>query len=165
MKDNKYGRIVMTTSGAGLYGNFGQTNYTAAKMGVIGLMNTLKIEGAKYDIRVNTVAPSAVSRLTKGLMTPEMEKMMKPEFVVPVVVYLCSDKCTDMGNIYNASANIFSRVAILTGPAVKVGDGVAPPSAEDIMANMEKINSLEKAKVYPTVADQMMSVLGFASEK
>ncbi len=165
MKSNNFGRIVMTTSGAGLYGNFGQTNYTAAKMGIIGLMNTLKQEGAKYDIKVNAVAPSAVSRLTESLLTPEMLEMMKPEFVAPMVVYLCSDKCTDTGNIYNAGVSIFSRVAIMTGPEVKVGDGVAAPSAEDIMASMEKINSLENAKVYPTLTDQMMTALGLAGEK
>jgi len=165
MKENGHGRIVMTTSGAGLYGNFGQTNYTAAKMGVIGLMNTLKHEGAKYDIKVNTVAPCAFSRLTESLMTPEIVEMMKPEFVVPMVMYLCSDKCADTGNIYNAGASVFSRVAIMTGPEIKVGDGSAAPSAEDVMANMEKINSLENAKVYPTLTDQMMAVLGLAGEK
>ncbi|MBW1900791.1 MAG: SDR family oxidoreductase [Deltaproteobacteria bacterium] len=165
MKSNNFGRIVMTTSGAGLYGNFGQTNYTAAKMGIIGLMNTLKQEGAKYDIKVNAVAPSAVSRLTESLLTPEMLEMMKPEFVAPMVVYLCSDKCIDTGNIYNAGVSIFSRVAIMTGPEVKVGDGVAAPSAEDIMASMDKINSLENAKVYPTLTDQMMAALGLAGEK
>jgi len=165
MKDNGYGRIVMTTSGAGLYGNFGQTNYTAAKMGVIGLMNTLKQEGAKYDIKVNTVAPCAVSRLTESLLTPEMHQMMKPEFVVPMVVYLCSDNCTDTGNIYNAGLSIFSRAAIMTGPEVKVGDGVTAPSAEDIMTSMEKINSLENAKVYPTLTDQMMTAMGIAGQK
>jgi hypothetical protein len=134
-------------------------------MGVIGLMNTLKQEGGKYDIKVNTVAPCAFSRLTESLMTPEMEAMMKPEFVVPIVIYLCSDKCTDTGNIYNAGASVFSRVAIMTGPEVKVGAGSAPPSAEDIMANMEKINSLENAKVYPTLTDQMMATLTLAGQK
>jgi NAD(P)-dependent dehydrogenase (short-subunit alcohol dehydrogenase family) len=102
MREQGYGRIVFTTSAAGLFGNFGQTNYSAAKMGLVGLMNTLKLEGEKYGVKVNTVAPLATTRLTEDVFPPEVQEQLKPEFVVPLVLYLCSDKCTDSGLILNA---------------------------------------------------------------
>ena len=92
-REQGYGRVINTTSAAGLYGNFGQANYSAAKLGVVGMMNTLKLEGAKYDIMINSVAPIAASRLTKDVMPPDLFKQSKPEFVSPMVLYLCSDDC------------------------------------------------------------------------
>jgi NAD(P)-dependent dehydrogenase (short-subunit alcohol dehydrogenase family) len=91
MKAKGYGRIVMTTSAAGLYGNFGQTNYTAAKLALVGFMNTLKIEGKKYDIKVNTIAPVAASRLTEDILPPDLFDKLKPEFVTPMTLFLCAE--------------------------------------------------------------------------
>ena len=148
MRKKGYGRIIMTTSAAGLYGNFGQTNYTAAKMALVGFMNTLKIEGAKYDIKVNTIAPVAASRLTEGVFPPDLFKMMKPEYVAPMVLFLCSDKCPESGGIYNAGMGYYNRVAIVTGPgAVFVQDNEIP-TPETVMANMDKISSMDNAKEY-----------------
>jgi NAD(P)-dependent dehydrogenase (short-subunit alcohol dehydrogenase family) len=91
MREQEYGRIVVTTSSSGLYGNFGQTNYGAAKMGVIGMMNTLVQEGAKYNIRMNALAPTAGTRMTEGLMPEKAFELLTPETVTPAVLYLVSE--------------------------------------------------------------------------
>jgi len=148
MKEKGYGRILMTTSAAGLYGNFGQTNYGAAKMGLVGLMNTLKIEGLKYDIKVNAVAPVAASRLTEDVMPGELFEKMSPEAVAPLVVFLSSRECPVSGNIYNVGAGFINRAAILTGPGTVVGDADRPPSVERVADSMDAIDSLTGGKTY-----------------
>src|SRR3546814_11383138 len=91
-RQQNYGRIVVTTSSSGLYGNFGQSNYGAAKLGLIGFMNTLKLEGQKNNIHVNAIAPVAATRMTENLMPPEVLERLKPEYVTPGVVFLCSEE-------------------------------------------------------------------------
>ena len=119
MQERGYGRIVMTSSGSGLFGNFGQANYAAAKLGVVGLMNTLELEGAKYDIRVNTIAPSAATRMTEGLMPPDMFAKFDPAFVMPGVLYLVSEDAPT-GVVLAAAAGVFStaRIAQTAGVAL-----------------------------------------------
>ena len=148
MKDNGYGRIVMTTSAAGLYGNFGQTNYSAAKTALVGLMNTLKLEGMKHNIHVNTVAPIAASRLTEDVMPPDLFERSKPEFVVPLVMVLCNEACEESGGIFNCGMGYFNRAAIWTGPAVQLGDRDHLPTPETIHENWKKINALEGAQEF-----------------
>ncbi len=136
----------MTTSAAGLYGNFGQTNYSTAKLGIVGMMNTLKTEGAKYNIKVNTIAPIAASRLTKEVMPPDIFENSKPEFVSPMVLYLCSDECSETGQIFNAGLGFFNRAAILTSNGLPIGDPENPPTPEMIHENFDKINNMENAR-------------------
>ena len=107
MKGQNYGRIVVTTSSSGLYGNFGQSNYGAAKLGIVGFMNTLKIEGQKQNIHVNAISPVAATRMTEGLMSEAVLAMLKPEAVTPAVVYLASDEAPT-GCIVTAGAGVFS---------------------------------------------------------
>jgi NAD(P)-dependent dehydrogenase (short-subunit alcohol dehydrogenase family)/acyl dehydratase/putative sterol carrier protein len=142
MREQGYGRIIVTTSAAGLYGNFGQTNYSAAKMGLVGFMNSLKLEGAKHNIKVNAVAPVATTRLTEDLLPPDLQDKLQPEFVAPLVLYLCSEQCPVSGSVYNAGMGYFSRAGVLTGNGKVVGGG-AVPTAEEIARNMKAIAALD----------------------
>ncbi|MBT7697980.1 MAG: SDR family NAD(P)-dependent oxidoreductase [Desulfobacterales bacterium] len=159
MRENKFGRIIMTTSGAGLYGNFGQTNYSSAKLGLAGFMNSLKIEGAKYNINVNTIAPLAASRLTEDIMPPDLLDKLKPEFVSPMALYLCSEESTETGQIYNVGMGYFSKAALMQGPGMLLGDADNPATLEDIHSNWEKINSIEGAKEMGDVNAGMFALL------
>jgi NAD(P)-dependent dehydrogenase (short-subunit alcohol dehydrogenase family)/acyl dehydratase len=165
MKEKGYGRIIMTTSAAGLYGNFGQTNYGAAKMALVGFMNTLKLEGAKYDIKVNTVAPIAASRLMADVIPPEMLEKMKPEFVAPLILYLASEKCPVTGRIYNAGVGYYGRAAVMTSPGAVIGGGQKIPTVEEVAASWEKIQSLKGAKELGQLNDLMGEMINAFSAK
>ena len=139
MKENSYGRIVNIASPSGLFGNFGQANYGAAKMGIVGLTNVLAIEGAKYNIKVNVIAPNATTRMTEAIFGEEMGKMFKVEQVVPMVAYLASEVCEPTHEIFSVGAGRFARVGIST----HIGYFNPDATAEDIDSNIEKIRLIE----------------------
>jgi 3-hydroxy-3-methylglutaryl CoA synthase/NAD(P)-dependent dehydrogenase (short-subunit alcohol dehydrogenase family) len=160
MKAGGYGRIIFTTSAAGLYGNYGQCNYSAAKMALVGLMNTLKLEAGRHGVRVNTVAPLAASRLTEDVMPPDLLERSRPEFVAPLVLFLCSEGCEVNGGVFNAGMGHFSRTAVLSAPAVELGDAEHPPTPEEIHENWSRIDSLEGAREMPDANSALAALLG-----
>ena len=142
MKAQQYGRIVVTTSSTGLYGNFGQTNYGTAKLGLVGFMNTLKLEGAKDNIKVNAICPVAGTRMTENLMPPEVLALLKPEFVTPAVVFLASDDAPT-GVVISAAAGAFSSAQIVESAGINLGQKA---TADDVAANWAKIGDFTGAK-------------------
>jgi len=110
MRDQGYGRIVMTASAAGLYGNFGQANYSAMKLAQLGFANSLAIEGDKKNIHVNTIAPIAGSRMTETVLPPDLIQALKPEYVVPLVAYLCHESCDVNGSVFEVGAGWIGKL-------------------------------------------------------
>jgi NAD(P)-dependent dehydrogenase (short-subunit alcohol dehydrogenase family) len=143
----------MTSSGSGLFGNFGQANYAAAKLGVVGLVNTLELEGAKYDIRVNAIAPSAATRMTEALMPPEMLAKLRPEYVMPGVIYLVSEDAPT-GVVLAAAAGVFAvaRIAQTAGVALDT----ATLDAEAVAANWSRITDESRLLDFDSVGRQTM---------
>ena len=139
MKEQGYGRILVTSSSSGLYGNFGQSNYGAAKLGVVGFINTLKLEGQKDNIHVNALAPVAWTRMTSNLMPPEMEDALAPEQVTPAVVFMCSEQAPT-GKIICAGAGAYAAAQIVETRGMYLGTA---PTAEDVADNWEQISKLD----------------------
>jgi len=139
-----YGRVIMTTSTSGLYGNFGQANYGAAKLGMVGLVNTLAIEGRKYNITANAVAPIAATRMTSDIMPPEALQALDPAYVSPLVVHLASEECMDTGEVVLAGGGQYARVHYVQA---KGAHFAAVPEVEDVSAAWDRIMDLEGAEL------------------
>jgi 3-hydroxyacyl-CoA dehydrogenase/3a,7a,12a-trihydroxy-5b-cholest-24-enoyl-CoA hydratase len=147
LRENNFGRVVFTTSAAGLYGNFGQTNYSAAKLGIVGLTKTLSHEGAKYNIKCNVIAPIAKSRMTETIMPPDVLAKLLPEYVSPLVAYLSSEGLEETAQIYAVGGGYFSRVAVMEGEGTYVNPSKGI-TAEQIAERWKQINDLSKARPF-----------------
>ncbi|MGV3759291.1 MAG: SDR family oxidoreductase [Actinomycetota bacterium] len=154
MREQNYGRIINTSSGAGIFGNFGQTNYGAAKMGLVGLTRVLAVEGAKNNIKANAIAPVAKTRMTEDLLGPLADKLA-PEFVTPIVTYLAHEDCEVSGEVYSVAGGKVSRVFIGVTP------GFVDPdlSAESVRDNLDKIRAEDGYAVPGSMNDELGLVL------
>ena len=157
MKENGYGRFIFTASNAGILGNFGQTNYGAAKMGLVGLCHVLALEGAKYNIKCNVLAPIARTRLTEELLGPAAETL-DPECVTPVVTYLASEACEQTHEIFSAGGGRFARMFVGLTPGWTKGAG-AKASAEEIQAHIDEIRDTEGYIIPSSIADEMKAMM------
>lgn len=166
MREQNWGRVIFTSSTSGIYGNFGQANYGMAKLGLYGLTRTLALEGRKHGVLVNAIAPTGGTRMTEGLIPPQVFEQLKPELISPLVVYLGSDQCQDSGNLYEVGGGWIGQVRWERS----LGAGFDPQqgfSVEDVAANWGRIGDFEGA-VHPKdsleALQQMMANLqAFAS--
>lgn len=154
MKEQNYGRLVMTSSASGLYGNFGQSNYGAAKLALVGLANTLKLEGEKSNIRVNCIAPVALTRMTEGLMPEGTADKLNPALVTPAVLYLCSEEAPT-GHVLEAGGGYISKVEIVEGMGVHLSGDVTP---EDVADNYARICDMSRARSFAASFDAVNAV-------
>lgn len=155
--EKQYGRVVLTTSSSGLYGNFGQSNYGAAKLGLVGLMNTLKLEGDRKNVKVNCIAPIAATRMTENLGIPdEIFNRLKPELVTPAVLFLCSEGAPN-GATIEAGAGHYAKVEIIESAGVNLGDSV---SVDDVAGAWDKISDMSGAKAYKMGGEVTAKLVG-----
>jgi 3-hydroxyacyl-CoA dehydrogenase/3a,7a,12a-trihydroxy-5b-cholest-24-enoyl-CoA hydratase len=160
MKKQNYGKIIMTSSNAGVYGNFGQANYSAAKSALIGLSHTLAQEGAKYNVFSNAIVPTAGSRLTQTVMPTDLVDALKPEYIAPMVVWLCHEKCTDNGGLFEAAAGWFGKLQYSRseGRVLRTKNHKVVP--EDVRDHWEEITNMENSQSYSRLADVTSKLVG-----
>lgn len=158
MQKNRYGRIVFTTSNAGLYGSFGQSNYAAAKMGMVGLMNTLRQEGAKHGIAVNTIAPVAATNMTEGVLPADIAPHFRPEHVSAAVTLLCSEAFPHSGVICSAAAGHYSVVQVACSQGLQFEPSQIQ-SPETLWERWDAISDLAGMRQFPTAAAETAAIL------
>ncbi len=159
MKEQGYGRIVMTTSTSGIYGNFGQANYGAAKTGVWGMMNTLHIEGMKNDIRVNCISPTAATRMTEDVIPAEALELLDPKWVTPAVVFLASDKAPSR-TILLAGAGGYTVAKLMEAEGVYLSED--DRTAENVAANFEKMIDMSNSVEHLSGNDHVQKMVALA---
>ncbi len=161
MRQQKYGRIVMTTSDSGVFGNFGQSNYGAAKMGVVGLMNVLCLEGARDDIRVNTLAPTAATRMTENLLPQEALQLLAPETITPGLLFLCSDDAPTR-TILGAGAGCYTQIRIYETEGIHLDGAANTPEA--VADRLEAIRDPDGQRELPNAFAQTRTFARKAAE-
>uniref|UniRef100_A0A8C5CMU7 Hydroxysteroid (17-beta) dehydrogenase 4 n=1 Tax=Gadus morhua TaxID=8049 RepID=A0A8C5CMU7_GADMO len=165
MKEQKFGRIIMTASAAGLYGNFGQANYSAAKLGLLGLSNTLAIEGRKLNIHCNTIAPIANSRLTQNIMPADILENLKPEYVSPLVLWLCHEQCEETGALFEVGAGWIGKLRWERSPGHVLLRKNHPMSPEAVRDQWDNICDFKDASHPATVNESLMSMLSMLNKE
>jgi NAD(P)-dependent dehydrogenase (short-subunit alcohol dehydrogenase family) len=156
MREQKYGRVVVTTSSTGLYGNFGQANYGAAKAALVGLMKTLAIEGERDDIRVNAISPIAATRMTETVIPPPLLEKLRPDYVTPGVIYLASD-AAPTGQVLTAGAGVFSLARMYETEGAYLGEGGL--SAEEVRDSWGRIADPAGQQAYAQGNEQIAKMV------
>ncbi|XP_034940078.1 peroxisomal multifunctional enzyme type 2 [Chelonus insularis] len=160
-RQQKYGRIIFTSSNSGLYGNFGQANYSSAKMALVGLANTLAIEGQSSGINTNVIIPTAGSRLTEDIVPPEFFKELKPELISPVVLWLCHEECTENGSIIESALGWAGKCYLVRSNGCNlrktINDSVTPENVRD---NWDKVTDMTNAQHYNTITEVTGELMG-----
>ncbi|MDA9395304.1 3-oxoacyl-ACP reductase [Bradyrhizobium sp. CCBAU 45394] len=162
MRDRNYGRIVLTTSSSGLYGNFGQANYGAAKSGMVGLMNVLAEEGRKTNIRVNIISPTAATRMTEELLPPQALQLMKPNAITPAVEYMLSEDAPTR-TIMGAGAGSFAVIKIVESEGINLPESEWTPDA--VAAHFAEISDMSKAKALQGAFEQTQKYVAQAAAR
>ena len=162
MREQEYGRIIFTSSASGVFGNFGQTNYGSAKMAMIGLMNTLKIEGQNKNVFTNSITPVAYTRMTESLIPEDFGKNLQSKYITPAVIYLAGEDAPN-GTIMAAGAGVFSRIFIheTMGVSLGMGEDMTP---ENIQANWDKISDMTDARALQNGGEQTMKFFELISK-
>jgi 3-hydroxyacyl-CoA dehydrogenase/3a,7a,12a-trihydroxy-5b-cholest-24-enoyl-CoA hydratase len=158
MREQKYGRVVMTASAAGIYGNFGQANYSMAKLGLVGLSNTLALEGRKSNVQVNTIAPIAGSRLTETVLPKELIDALRPEFVTPLVAWLCSEECQETGGLFEVGGGFFAKLRWerASGKTFRIGRAITP---EAVKGAWKEVAGFDKTEHPTDITSSMAPIL------
>ncbi|MGE0827448.1 MAG: SDR family NAD(P)-dependent oxidoreductase [Candidatus Binatia bacterium] len=164
MREKGFGRIVMTSSAAGLYGNHGHTNYGAAKMAVIGFMNALKEEGRKYNITVHAIAPMALTRMTAAVTSPSVAQLIQPEFVTAAVAWLCAPENEETGHIIEAGAGYYAKVEVREARGALFGtDSI--PTPEQIRDRYDEICDMSQSAPYVNASEVLRKVFRLVTPK
>ena len=159
MKEQNFGRIVVTTSSTGLYGNFGQANYGAAKLGVVGMMNTLKIEGAKNNIQINCISPTAATRMTEDILTGDMLDKLDPKYVTPAAVFLVSKEAPNHCVMF-AGAGTFATMQISESAGINLPEDER--NADGVAAHFDKISDMSKPDVFYSGTEHVVKAVNLA---
>lgn len=157
MREQGYGRIISTSSAAGIFGNFGQTNYGAAKMGLVGFTRVLAVEGARYNIKANAIAPLALTRMTENIMAGGLADVLQPGLVSPIVAYLASEECPVSGNIYSVGGGRVAEVFIGETQGYHKSD----LTLEDVRDNFDQIRNRDGYAVPMGLAEETALFLPF----
>ncbi|XP_042789603.1 peroxisomal multifunctional enzyme type 2 isoform X1 [Panthera leo] len=164
MKKQKFGRIIMTTSASGIYGNFGQANYSAAKLGLLGLSNTIALEGKKSNIHCNTIAPTAGSRMTQTVMPEDLLETLKPDYVAPLVLWLCHESCEENGGLFEVGGGWIGKLRWERSLGAIVRQKNQPMTPEGVKANWKKICDFENATKPQRIQESIGSIIGVLSK-
>uniref|UniRef100_A0AC11E1Q9 Hydroxysteroid 17-beta dehydrogenase 4 n=1 Tax=Ovis aries TaxID=9940 RepID=A0AC11E1Q9_SHEEP len=159
MKKQNFGRIIMTSSASGIYGNFGQANYCAAKLGLLGLSNCLAVEGKKNNIHCNTIAPTAGSRMTQTILPEDLLEALKPDYVAPLVLWLCHESCEENGGLFEVGAGWIGKLRWERSLGALVRQRTQPMTPEAVKANWTKICDFDNATKPQSIKESIGSIV------